>query len=91
MSAQQPVPRGMYSKNRVVSQGSDVGRKTWFLKKETTFPAAANAAMRLALRTANFCMERNAREEKEDGKCSQLEDGKVERCTSTTDFPDYQS
>ncbi len=33
--------------------------------------------MRLALRTANFCMERNAGAEKEDGKCSQLEDGKV--------------
>jgi len=56
-----------------------VGRKTRVLKKETTFPAAANAAMRLALRTANFCMEGNAEAEKEDGKCSQLEDGKVER------------
>jgi hypothetical protein len=50
------------------------------IKKETTFPVAANAAMRLALMTANLCMERNAGAEKEDGKCSQLEDGKVERC-----------
>ena len=46
--------------------------------------------MRLALMTANFCMERNAGAEKEDGKCSQLEDGKVECFASTTDFPDFQ-
>jgi hypothetical protein len=57
-----------------------VGRKRRFKKKETTFPAAANAAMRLALRTVNLRMERNAGVEKEDGKYSQLEDGKVECC-----------
>jgi hypothetical protein len=39
--------------------------KTWLKKKETTFPAAANVATRLALRRANVCMERDDVAEKE--------------------------
>src|SRR5258708_36149055 len=38
----------------------------------------------LALRTANFCMERNAGAKKEYGKCSRLEDGQVERKSSVS-------
>lgn len=45
--------------------------------------------MRLALRTANFCMERSAGAEKEDGKGFHLKYGKVEWFASTTDFPDF--
>jgi hypothetical protein len=43
--------------------------------------------MRLALRTANFCMERNAGAEEEDGKCSQLEYGKVELLQAPLTLP----
>ena len=87
MSARQPVPRGKHSKIVWSVKQSDVGGKTWFKENETTFPAAANVAMRLALSTANFCMERNTGAEKEDGKCSQLEDGKSRALQAPLAFP----
>ena len=55
--------------NDVVSQQMKrEPKKKGYKKNETTFPAAANAAMRLALRRASFCMVRSEGAEKEDGK-----------------------
>jgi hypothetical protein len=54
---------------------------------ELTFPAAASAAMRLALRRANFCMgRRKGLGEKKD--CRKMASRAV---ASAANFPDFQS
>jgi hypothetical protein len=74
----------------MVSQPVTWGEKPG-LKNETTFPAAANAAMRLALMTANFCMERNAGGRKRGWQMLPVGRWESRVVASTTDFPDFQS